>query len=433
MYLKKLNLGVVRKVYLFILIFALSNPKIIAHISSGNIQMGNSYEINNMGFANIFYNDIEVVDDFAFLSLIDANKFEVWNVANSKKPTFVKEIIVIEPFELINDIEVVDDYFFVSFRGQIDIYNISDPTNPFVIKSITNQQAVGYDIFIENGFLYLLKKNFVEDYTNFMYSFIVVDIGNLNDIQIKGIYNSTLRTEPPPSFRPNNDRFLIKNDLVYLLATKSDSPSDVSFLEIIDINNKSNPHRIANYTLPSEAYSLVVENEIAFISTYDNDLQIINCTNPYLPTNITKFEKNGRIYEIQIIDDIGYIVLSERMVTLDINNLEKIEILGEYIIRNQGNTYFQFLEVQNDIAYIVCRSEHLECRMFVIDCSKPTNPRKLSPRGIHPGMKIMVGIYYTLAISGILLGPFLLPVGISFIKKKLLQKKSRNFQDGQEK
>ncbi|MHA1558186.1 MAG: LVIVD repeat-containing protein, partial [Candidatus Heimdallarchaeota archaeon] len=258
----------------------------------------------------------------------------------------------------------------------------------------------------------------------------ILDISEFSTIQLLGVYNSNIRHAKANDQRLSGS-FLIKDDFVYLLCPGTYSSELDSILEIIDISNKSNPQKKGEFVLPSQPYSISLKDDFALIPTHNDHLQIIDCSNPSAPINISKFESNERILDIEINNNVGYAIQSNKLVILDITDIESIVTLGEYTIRNQGNTYFRSLQINNDIVYTIGPSEHDDRYFFIFDCSDLANPTKLYPRGIRISDDILFPLVIFSTYAGIILGLIIIIIGLYFLVKKLKQRRFKAFQNEQ--
>ncbi len=418
-----------KKLSLILIILVLVLPSFFTGVIGRNANQNNSNSINNMGAPSYYYNDIVVKDDLVILSTF-SDFWEIWNTSNPKKPFLVKTIhFVYGDNEYIYDMEITNDYLFIKFLDQIIIYDLADPTNPYNITSISCQFSNVVEIHFENNFLYLLQ--YVEHSSYDTSALAILNISEINSIQLLGVYNSSIHHGNYDWFN-NYDRLLIKDNFAYLVCSRDFYPVDVDpVLEIIDISNKSNPQKKGEFVLPSKPYSIGLRDNFAFIPTRYDCLQIIDCSNPSAPINVSKFESTEIINDIEIHNNVGYLTLATKLVILDLTDIENMITLGEYTLRNQGNTYFHSLKVHGDILYTIGPSEHYDRYFFIFDCSDLTDPIRLYPKGMRISSEILFNLTIFAMYTGIILGPIIIIIGLYFLVKKLKQRRLRFHQNEQ--
>ncbi len=416
-----------KKLSLLLIILVIVLPSIFTGVIGRNANQNNSNSINNMSAPLYNYNDIVVKDDLVILSSF-GNFWEIWNTSNPKKPFLVKTIhFDSEDLEYISDMEIINDYLFIKIPDQIIIYDLADPTNPNNIASISCQFSNVVEIHFENNLLYLLQ--YVEHSSYYTSTLSILNISKFNSIQLLGVYNSSIHHANYDMLH-DRDRLLIKDSFVYLICLGDYHPDDMdSVLEIIDISNKSNPQKKGEFVLPSRPYSIGLRDNFAFIPTHYDCLQIIDCSNPSAPINVSKFESTEIINDIEIHNNVCYLALATKFVILDLTDIENIITLGEYTLRNQGNTYFNNLKVHGDILYTIGPSEHHDRYFFIFDCSDLTDPTRLYPKGIRISGEILFKLVIFSTYAGIILGSILIIVGLFFLIKKLKQRRSRVHQN----
>lgn len=423
-----------KKFSLLILIIMLIFPSFFTSVIGKNADYNNPNSINNIGSPSYHYSDINVKDDFVYLSTF-GNSWEIWDASDPKKPFLVKKILYGlgdsgYVYDEAFDMEIINDYLFISFLDKITIYDLVDPTNPINITTFSIPFSNIVEIHIENEFLYLLQYVEHENYTSTS-ALAILNISEFNSIQLLGVYNSSIQHTSMDWYH-NYDRFSTKGDFAYLVCPGDSYPIEVDpVLEIIDISNKSNPQKKGEFVLPSQPYSIRLKDDFAFIPTRYDCLQIIDCSSPSAPINISEFASNELIQDIKFDNNVGYLLLSNKLVVLDITDFENVISLGEYTIRNQGNTYFHYLHLHGDIVYTIGPSEHVDRYFFIFDCSDVTNPIKLYPKGIRPSHEIILRLLAISTFAGIIVGPILLIFGFFFLIRKLKQRRMKAYQNEQ--
>ena len=219
-----------------------------------------------------------------------------------------------DPSNGVEAVHAAGDYAYVanrSINGQLQIIDISDPTNPapiltgqgFEIPGVTGPGIYGKSIFYKDGYIYLGLYNTatgpefnIIDVTNplipvwkggysighdinaiyvrdeFAYiasphdsELIILDVGNPNSPTLEGeidLFNDS----------SNGRSIAIVGDTLYLGRTEDASPPTDEF-QLIDITDKSAPVSGTSKDIGSSINAITIREDLAFMVTGDTNLE----------------------------------------------------------------------------------------------------------------------------------------------------------------
>jgi hypothetical protein len=70
--------------------------------------------------------------------------------------------------------------------------------------------------------------------------------------------------------------------------------------KVVDISDPLNPFQVSSFTLPSQAYDVVVSNSYAFLAVGSAGIMIFDITNPYLPIVVGNYDTSGEAKGIAV-------------------------------------------------------------------------------------------------------------------------------------
>jgi hypothetical protein len=101
-----------------------------------------------------------------------------------------------------------------------------------------------------------------------------------------------------------------------------------SGLRIINVADPRNPVPIAVYMPPRWAYSVAVQDRIAYVGTSE-DLRIVNVANPQVPVELGVFSTQGYVQGVQVKD--GHAVVGNILRMLDVSDPANPRQMGFYV------------------------------------------------------------------------------------------------------
>ena len=231
--------------------------------------------------------------------------------------------------------------YLVGGDKELFIVNVSDPLNPKLVGSYSNNSEVLTSTINEN-FLFLgLEENAIE----------IINIQNKTNPERVGYYNTSGIVK----------NFYIKGDYIYLAKASSG-------IEVLNIANISQLASIANFYDGGSAEKIVCIDDLLFVADNLDGLEIYNISNPNVLQKIANFTDGNKIFDVSIEENFAYILSDNNsMNILNISDIMNIEEIAEYYIDDPTN-----INVKNNLTMITSDN-----KISVLNCSNPSNIEKI--------------------------------------------------------
>lgn len=136
-------------------------------------------------------------------------------------------------------------------------------------------------------------------------------------------------------------------------------------LKIIDIANPSSPFVIGNYNTPDYAVGVYITGNYAYVGD-DNSLQIINISNPSNPTYAGSCNTPDNGWRVFVAGDFAFVGSGSGLHVINISNPSNPNIISTYDTPDMVTG----VHVSGNFAYLANRYAGLQ----IIDISNPANP-----------------------------------------------------------
>ncbi len=221
---------------------------------------------------------------------------------------------------------------------------------------------------------------------------------------------------------------------------------DGAGMHIIDVSDPRNPIAVPNGVYwPDRAWDVYVEGEIAYVATWDNDVHLVNISNPQNPSYVNRLPVTNRGLGIEVRGKLAYAIDSKGkgLRIYDVSNPaavsalrfvvisgihEKVYVDGNkaYLASNRGGIHIidvsnpglaeriggyptpgnaRDIYVKDDIAYVADEDHHIHV-VDVADPTKPTLIRSYDTPGSIQGIFGANGFIYA---SDSVVGLFVIP------------------------
>lgn len=269
---------------------------------------------NNFGKLDVFYPYAYVTgsDNYAdslFLKVID--------ISNSVQPIEVaRQNFSYDYYDDLLDVIVRNEFVFVTTTYDLQIFNISQPTNPYLIgtwQGNTGQMAI-------------------------FSAYLFIAAGGTLGLRIVNIYDPTspvLAGFIELSGSPRGIAFGEgTNDYAYIASGSAG-------LRVVSTADPYNLQEIAACLDPTDANDVSVRNTVAYVADGSNGIKAINITDPYQPTLLWQktipgnanaiFTYSDKIYVAA--NDSGLVIMQDSIVLSSINTPENamdVFVVGRY-------------------------------------------------------------------------------------------------------
>ncbi len=154
----------------------------------------------------------------------------------------------------------------------------------------------------------------------------------------------------------------VDNNLIYF-ADAHDG------LEIVDISNYTDIHKIRNIAQADDAYGLDIVNDLAYLSAINKGLYVFNISNPSLPILCSSYSSSKSYTYLEVHGNYAFITCFEGLEILDISNLNTISRIGA--VGSEG--YIRHFQIAGSLLYAANSDAGLE----IYDISDVNNPKLL--------------------------------------------------------
>jgi len=264
---------------------------------------------------------VSVLDDYAYVA--DSSAMLIIDISNPSQPVIINSITI---NNRIKDVFVKGDYAYIAEDdiGSLWIINISNPDTPFVESIYLTENRI-YNVYVVDDYAYI-----ADGYAGIK----TIDISDPTNPTLAGWYNTP--SSASGVYVLDNNAYVADYDIT-LLVFDVENPSDIiltgnctipgfarkgihvkdhyayvcnwnSGLQIIDINDPYNPTPVSSYSTPGYAWDVIIKGNYAIIGDYAYGLQIINISNPLEPEFIASCDDIGSARGVDATDEYIYVV-----------------------------------------------------------------------------------------------------------------------------
>ncbi len=236
-------------------------------------------------------------------------------------------------------------YFSNMFYG-LYIIDVSNPSNPKKIGSFVEVLGEAYDIYVEND---------VAFYADGANGLKILSVGNPSQPKLIAQKDESGTTT----------QVLVEGNLIYAIDVDQG-------LVIMEIAPAIIPSKIGSYKI-NLASKLSIKNNIAYVISQSEGLEILDLNDPTNPQLLSKFTSgiSAFVHDIYIKGNLAYIANGpDGLLIINVNDLKHPQKVGEL---NDGSGDANGIFIKDDLAYLADGDDGLE----IINVSKPQYPQKL--------------------------------------------------------
>ncbi|UCF06042.1 MAG: T9SS type A sorting domain-containing protein [bacterium] len=141
-----------------------------------------------------------------------------------------------------------------------------------------------------------------------------------------------------------------------------------SGLQVIDISDPALPSLLGSYDTPESAQGLWIDGDLAYVCDDGSGLLIIDVSNPAMPSLVGTYDTSGRAFGVEVAGGYAYVADGAAGLTvIDVSNPSVPSLAGSYDTPGFART----IDVEGNYAYIADRAGG---GLQIIDISDPTLP-----------------------------------------------------------
>ena len=272
-------------------------------------------------------------------------------------------------------VDVVNNLVYVDTLDSLMIFDVTNPYAPSLLGSAsvpTGSQNTWENIVTVSGNIAYVLSNHLTDPAGVPYYF-------LNAVDVSDPQNPTLIGSYDDYGGIHTRSISVVNGIAYLAGrAEYSSPSRYpQGLQIIDVSIPQNPTWLTSY--PCDAYSAIVDNNIAYVVTGDS-LLFIDVSVPQNPSLIDSYTMLSNLYyssmsSISFSEDILYITDVDGLRTINVSSLQDPFLISSYSCQARSASF------ANGIAWLIASNipwDYYSNNEFeIIDISNSQNPALL--------------------------------------------------------
>jgi hypothetical protein len=326
---------------------------------------------------------VAVAGDFAYV----ANGRDGLRIIDVSNPTDPTETGGVDTRIEAIDVAVQDNYVYVADVGAFEVYDVSDPTAPWLAASLTASAFVdGVAVSGDRAFV-----------ANSQRGARVIDISDPSSPQLTGTHptgHQTIRVAV------SGDHAYVTQNRAGLEVLDISNPSSPSLVttygasgagwgdivadghhiyagqgtafRALDVSDPANPMEVGSHTLLYSIRTFAVLNGYAYVANGFRGLQILRVDDPTAPTPVGRYEVFRRAIDVAVDGDYACVVTdSSGLRVLDISTPASPHEVGFF---ETGATDGGYVAMDRGYAYVTTGAGG---SLHVLDLSSPEAPREM--------------------------------------------------------
>lgn len=241
------------------------------------------------------------------------------------------------------DVAVAGDVVYVAdFSGGLQTVDVSDPTSPRELGSLTLPGPV-VDVEVAGSTAYLAAAS-----------------GGLHIVDVSDPLSPAALGALVPEGGEVRD-VAVEGNVVYL--------ADGQFgLRIVDVSAPSSPVEIAALGLSGFPLDVEVVGDTAYVAAGSGGLYLVDVSDPNAPVELHRVSAGGFIDTVEVLDGLAYIGDANHLRILNVSDPAAPEEIGA--VETSGNGSVADLELAGGLAYVATS----DAGLVVVDVSDPRAP-----------------------------------------------------------
>ncbi len=238
----------------------------------------------------------------------------------------------------LRSLSIKGNYAYVANQGtsQLQIIDISNPSNPVLVKSMSMQNVSeeGRSVFATEGLVFIGSKQ-----------------SSGNEVQIFNISNPL-----NPGFVSSIETSADINDVyVYDNRAYIASQKSTGAITVYNVSNPSFPQQLSIIDFADAGLSVFAKDPFTLFSGIGNDFNIYNMTNPQSPVLVSTIDVGNVINDIYVVDYLAFLATGDSNKEFQIVNVANYSNPYIYATLNfpQMGTGIAY---RNNIVYMSVRS-----------------------------------------------------------------------------
>ena len=260
------------------------------------------------------------------------------------------------------EIYILDEYAYITGREILTIVDISNLQNPIIVSSISDPKLIGGNgLSVSGKYAYVLTGESLA--AGRIPSLTIIDVSNPTSPTIVGSI-SNQKLGGPGGIQG-----------IHVLDNYAYIVSESRFLTIIDVSNPEVPKIIGSVSVSdpkilSWPYKIFVSEKYAYIASWGVGAEtlVVDVSNPKTPTVVGRVSGPKAATDIYVVDKYAYVIgMEDILAIIDISDPTAPEIVGS--IKDSQLESASGIYISGKYAYV---SERMG--LVIIDVSNPEKP-----------------------------------------------------------
>ncbi|MEO0087526.1 MAG: T9SS type A sorting domain-containing protein [candidate division WOR-3 bacterium] len=250
-------------------------------------------------------------------------------------------------------------------RWGIGLYNISNLRNPIFISRYTNYRLLRrtHSVRFNGRYAYVACES----------GLVIIDFSDIHNPREIGHY-----------YTPDDvvHSLFVSGNYAYLA-------NGWGGLRIINIENPSQPYEVGRYILPTTCEDVYVRDTLAFTSFQEvlagGGFLVLNISNPSNPTLVSRIDVGSNALTMAVNNNYAYLltVYPTAVNIIDISRPESLKLLGRYLPPSQIDPVFLGIGAKGNLCF-TCMIHDFGSKFIILDVSNPSTPVVLDSFGDFP-------------------------------------------------
>ncbi|MBK5115176.1 MAG: hypothetical protein JJE41_16235 [Candidatus Heimdallarchaeota archaeon] len=311
---------------------------------------------------------LTIADDFAYL--LSNERLEIINISNVYSPYSISLLSLPEITYFIQSICISNTTVYVAGYSEIISIDVTNKSAPVKNGLLANLGYSWKKLSVQSNTLDEQQNPEIVFCADYNQGFLTINFSNPADPVLLSV--TDMGTKAAAVF--------VDEQYVYL-CTRHASPWRPTIFEIISWTETSVPKLIGSYQVNKSISDVYVKEDIAYLSTYGDGLEILNLSNPSEPKKIMSYDYGSDWgYKLYFDDTRDLVVLANLGAGYAIID---VSTPTNPILLSEGNPWFMHVSnvfIDGDILFLT--DSQYYGGFGIIDISNPSSPQPISSTGL---------------------------------------------------
>jgi len=264
--------------------------------------------------------DIDIINDTAYLIQKGPNRLETLNVSQALSPVHINTVHRIFSPQVI---QIQGTIAYVAESSKLILFDISNPMNVNEIGSSYNLPtlAVGMDVY--DAIAYVAHQSS---------GLSLINVTNTSNPSFLSIYDTPVSAWD----------VLVSGHIAYVCDSSSR-------IQILDVSNSSLPSFLSvSDNAVGAAYTATLQNDVLYVAFGSGGVLALNVTNSSAPVLLDQYDTPGNVLKLASQNDVLYVADDNRILVLNVTDPSQLAFTAQYDLQAQVSN----LEISQGVLYV---------------------------------------------------------------------------------